>query len=148
MEMRKSILVICDDNTLLSKLGEAYLKKYAGYWKDIHSAGLETKGRACSPELWTLLEKEGLTKMVDGELRSLKSKTLNTNDSVIALTKESYLCMKELYPKLEIILVELPNSNTVELGGLSDMIKEAMFRYAKNGPMRRWLNEFKNEEPR
>jgi arsenate reductase len=41
---KKRVLFLCTGNSARSQMGEAFLRKYAGKYFDVHSAGLEPKG--------------------------------------------------------------------------------------------------------
>jgi protein-tyrosine-phosphatase len=140
MRMKKNILVVCDDNTLYSKIAEAYLKKYAGHWKNIFSAGVFITGKNISKELLTLLEKHDLP-MVDFKLMSVEDYNSVTIDYVVALTKNAYdYCAgKQNGKEITFFPIDVDSTENIEI--VSDEIKEKVLKFVKNGPIKRWLEQ-------
>jgi protein-tyrosine-phosphatase len=138
--MKKNILVVCDDNTLYSKIAEAYFRKYAGHWKNIFSAGISIKGKRISPDLMPLLEKEDLP-LIESNLMSIENYSSINIDYVIALTKEAYnYCMKnEIGKEATLFPIEINSSDSIEKK--SDEIKSKVLQFVKNGPIKRWLEQ-------
>lgn len=136
--MKKNILIVCDDNTLYSKIAEAYFKKYGGYWKNIYSAGVSTKGKNVSPKLAPLLEKDNLP-AVDFKLMSVEDYDSTTMSYVIALTKNAfdYCLSRQTGQEITFFPIDTNSLNDVEL--ISDEIKNKALQFVKGGPIKRWL---------
>ena len=138
--MKKNILVVCDDNTLYSKIAEGYFKKYAGHWKNIFSAGVSINGKNISPELLTLLERYDLP-MIDFKLMSVEDYNSVTIDYVITLTKKAYdYCANKQIGK-EITFFPVDVDSIKDIGKISDDIKDKVLKFVKYGPIKRWLEQ-------
>lgn len=138
--MKKNILIVCDDNTLYSKIAEAYFKKYGGYWKNIYSAGVSTKGKIFSPKLASLLEKDNLP-TIDSKLMSVEDYNSITMNYVIALTKNAfdYCLNRQTGEEITFFPLDTNSINDVEL--ISDEIKHKALQFIKGGPIKRWLEK-------
>jgi len=140
--MKKNILIVCDNNVLYSKLAEAYFRKYAGHWKNIFSAGMNTNGEVISPNLKTILEKDNLESTIDYSLKNIKEYDLNSFDYIIALTENSVAHLKKMLPEDRIILVDIENIKNQSKDSLADIngtIQLELLKFVKNGPIKRWL---------
>ncbi len=141
MFMKKNVLVVCDDNTLYSKIAEAYLKKYAGHWKNIFSAGVSINGKNISSKLLPLLAKEDLSSMVDTSLMSVDDyKTMNI-DYVIALTKNAYDYSASKLHQQEITFFPIDVNPLEDIEKISNEIRDKVLKFVKNGPIKRWLEK-------
>ncbi len=136
--MKKNILIVCDTNVLYSKLAEAYFKKYAGHWKNIFSAGMNTNGEVISPTLKTILQKENLESTINYTLKNIKEYDLNSFDYIIALTQKSFEQLKKLLPEDRIILVNVEKIKE-QSTDVNDAIQLELLKFVKNGPIKRWL---------
>jgi protein-tyrosine-phosphatase len=141
MLMKKNILVVCDDNTLYSKIAEAYLKKYAGHWKNIFSAGVSIDGKNISSKLLPLLEKEELLPMIDTSLMSVDDYKTSNIDYVIALTQKAYDYSESKLNGKEIVFFPVDVNSLDNIEKISDEIKDNALRFVKNGPIKRWLEK-------
>lgn len=140
MLMKKNILVVCDDNTLYSKIAEAYLKKFAGHWKNIFSAGVSISGKNISVKLLPVLEKEGLP-ISDSNLKSVENYNLNEIDYVIALTNNAFdYCENKKIGK-EIIFFPIDVSSSDNIEEISDDLRNRVLQFVKTGPIKRWLEQ-------
>jgi protein-tyrosine-phosphatase len=138
--MKKNILVVCDDNTLYSKIAEAYFKKYGGHWKNIFSAGVSIDGKKISPELLPLLEKNGLP-IVDFKLMNVEDYASTKIDYVIALTKNAfdYCSNKQTAKEITIFSTDINSTDSIEK--ISEEIKDKALKFVKDGPIKRWLEQ-------
>ncbi len=58
--MQKSrVLFLCTGNSARSQMAEAFLRKYAGEYFDVYSAGLEPKGYIL-PDVLTVMQERGI----------------------------------------------------------------------------------------
>lgn len=141
MNTKKTILIVCNDNTLYSKLAEAYLKHYASHWKNIFSAGLNIKDKLASPYLKGLLEPDQLESTVDLTLRSIEGYDVPSFDYLIALTEHAFEYIKSHFPEKEVVLLTLHSPKGVSLDALKEMnesTKSELLKFVKNGPIKRW----------
>lgn len=140
--MKKNILIVCDDNTLLSKLAEAYLRKYAGFWKNIFSAGIDITGKKISVDLSAILEEDQLNASIEYKLKSISEYEPNSCDYIIALTPKSYEYCKSKMQEKEIILLDIKPVQSIQTATVKELsieIKSELLKFAKNGPIKRWL---------
>ncbi|MBC7485429.1 MAG: hypothetical protein H7282_01575 [Cytophagaceae bacterium] len=140
--MKKNILIVCDNNTLYSKLAEAYFKKYAGHWKNIFSAGINIDSVLVSETLKVILAEDNLESTIDYTLKSVKEYNLNSFDYIIALTEQSFNDLKKELPEDRIILVNIETIRGQKMNSLesiNDKIKLELFEFVKKGPIKRWL---------
>ncbi len=141
MNTKKTILIVCNDNTLYSKLAEAYLKHYAGHWKNIFSAGLNIKDKLASPYLKGLLEPDQLESTVDLTLRSIEGYDVSSFDYLIALTEHAFEHFKSSFPEKEVVLLSIhppKGLSTEALKEMNEEVKLELLKFVKNGPIKRW----------
>lgn len=138
MSNKKNILIVCDTNSLYSKLAEAYFRKYAGHWKNIYSAGINTNGESISPMLKAILEKDDLESTIDYTIKNIKEYDLNSFDYLMALTQKSLDHLKRLVPEDRIILVNIDNIKEQKTD-VNEFIQAELLSFVKNGPIKRWL---------
>ncbi len=138
--MKKNILIVCDDNTLLSKIAEAYLKKYAGFWVDIDSAGVATDGKKISELLMPILKESELEASVDPIIRNVKDIKQDQVHYALTLTKSAHEYCKKQNDSIadEIMFLEISNTAS-DPGALTEEIKVKMLAFAKEVPIKRWL---------
>jgi protein-tyrosine-phosphatase len=137
--MKKNIIVVCDDNTLLSKVAEAYLKKYAGYWKNVHSAGLHTNNKKVSPLAFDLLKQEQLEELIDGTIRGIGEYPADSVDYFVTLSKTAFDEIRKRFPDKEVFHIEVGGQEKNEAVLLEHLKKECL-AFVKSGPVKRWLD--------
>ncbi|MBC7485424.1 MAG: hypothetical protein H7282_01550 [Cytophagaceae bacterium] len=139
---KKTILVVCDDNVIYSKLAEAYLIKFAGHWKNTFSAGINITDKKVSPDLKIILTEDQLENSIAYSLKNIKDFEINSYDYILALTPNAHEYCKNNIPKKEIALLTINSLKTEQVESVYEVskeIKSELLKFVKNGPIKRWI---------